>query len=217
MQLAAVFAAGRFLFFGLGSIFMWILKLIGWSYIAALHPGSPFVLSFLGFTLGVGLCEEVCKVLPVLAHFHGRRPRLSWQGACLWGLASGVGFGVAEGIMYSGSYYNGIEGGEVYLMRFVSCVALHAVWTAACGIMVYNQQAMIQGPMSWYEWIMPIFIIAGVPMVLHGLYDTLLKKELPALALLVALASFGWLAYLVETRRDLAGEEEPEPEFERIY
>jgi hypothetical protein len=33
-------------------------------------------------------------------------------------------------------------------------------------------------------------------MVLHGLYDTCLKRDLSAVALLVAVASFGWLAYL---------------------
>ncbi|HJZ90622.1 MAG TPA: hypothetical protein VKE40_07085 [Gemmataceae bacterium] len=31
-------------------------------------------------------------------------------------------------------------------------------------------------------------------MVLHGLYDTLLKKEMAAMALLVAVLSFGYLA-----------------------
>jgi hypothetical protein len=37
----------------------------------------------------------------------------------------------------------------------------------------------------------------GVPMVLHGLYDTLLKRGEPmenGFALVVAFASFGWLA-----------------------
>lgn len=198
-------------YIGFGSVFLWILKLIGLSYIAALHPGTPFIYSLLGFTLGVGLCEEVCKALPLIAHFHGRRPWLSWQGACLWGLASGVGFGVAEGVHYSASYYNGIEPANAYVVRFVSCVALHAIWTAAAGIMVYNQQATIQGTMARYEWFVPILIMVAVPMILHGLYDTLLKKDYPAIALVVALASFGWLAFLVEKMRDVAGEE-PDPD-----
>ena len=43
--------------------------------------------------------------------------------------------------------------------------------------------------------------LAGAAMILHGLYDTLLKKELDAAALLVALASFGYLAYLIERNR----------------
>ena len=36
---------------------------------------------------------------------------------------------------------------------------------------------------------MAILKVQGVVMVLHGLYDTLLKREMTALALLVAIAS----------------------------
>jgi hypothetical protein len=36
-----------------------------------------------------------------------------------------------------------------------------------------------------------------VPMVLHGLYDTLLKKEMNAWALIPALLSFAFLAYQI--------------------
>ena len=57
-------------------------------------------MSFLGFTAGVGFCEEVCKAIPLLVYY--REPnKQTWRGAFLWGLASGVGFGVAEGIMTS--------------------------------------------------------------------------------------------------------------------
>jgi hypothetical protein len=52
----------------------------------------------------------------------------------LWGLASGAGFGISEGILYSENIYNGISGRDIYLIRFASCVALHAVWTASVGI-----------------------------------------------------------------------------------
>jgi protease PrsW len=109
-------------------LFFYILKFIGFSYRSALDPSSNFFLSFLGFTCGVGICEELCKALPLLYHFT-HRPRLSWQGACSWGLAAGIGFGVAEGIMYSSDQYNGVSGLGTYLVRFISCVALHAVWS----------------------------------------------------------------------------------------
>jgi hypothetical protein len=36
---------------------------------------------------------------------------------------------------------------------------------------------------------------------LHGLYDTLLKREMEGYALLTALASFGWLVFVVEWTR----------------
>jgi RsiW-degrading membrane proteinase PrsW (M82 family) len=177
-------------------LFFYILQFIGFSYRAAMDPQNGFLLSFLGFTLGVGFCEEVCKALPLLWHY--RHPNeQTWRGAFLWGLASGAGFGIAEGIMYSGSFYNGIHGPGIYVVRFVSCVALHAVWTGSVAITLHQKQGLIQGEMSWYEYIPPLFLIVGVPMVLHGLYDTLLKKEMNALALGVAVLSFAYLAFQI--------------------
>ena len=41
----------------------------------------------------------------------------------------------------------------------------------------------------------------AVPMVLHGLYDTLLKKEMNVGALVVAVVSFAWLALQIERAR----------------
>jgi len=45
-------------------------------------------------------------------------------------------------------------------------------------------------------------------MVLHGLYDTLLKKEMGGLALVAALASVGWMAFQFElmVRKDRSAE-----------
>jgi RsiW-degrading membrane proteinase PrsW (M82 family) len=47
-------------------VLFYIVKLIGFSYHAALDPENGFALSFLGFTCGVGLCEELTKILPVV-------------------------------------------------------------------------------------------------------------------------------------------------------
>lgn len=177
-------------------ILFYIVKFIGYSYRAAADPENGFFLSFLGFTLGVGLCEEVCKAMPLLWHY--RRPTAQeWRGAFLWGLASGAGFGISEGIMYSSDYYNGISGAGIYLVRFISCVALHALWTGSVAITLYNRQELMQREMPWYEYIAPVFLIVAVPMVLHGLYDTLLKKEQNAAALGVAAVSFVFLAFQI--------------------
>lgn len=81
----------------------YIAKFIGFSYRCALDEGNGFMSSFMGFTLGVGICEELCKILPVIMYL-GTSEKSSWQGACLGGLTSGVGFGVSEGIMDSSSH-----------------------------------------------------------------------------------------------------------------
>jgi len=181
------------------TLIFYIIKFIGWSYRAALDPENGFVLSLIGFTFGVGLCEEIVKAIPILAATSMDR-KLDWRGACGWGLASGIGFGIAEGIMYSGSQYNGIEGADIYMVRFISCVALHATWTAAAAIMIWQNQANLQSD-TWYEWLLQLVLLVSVPMTLHGLYDTLLKRDLTPWALLVALASFGFLIFMIERAR----------------
>jgi len=150
--------------------------------------------------MGIGLCEELCKALPLLSHFRSKAT-LDWRGACVWGLASGVGFGVCEGIMYSSDYYNGMSTGGIYLTRFASCVALHAVWSASIGISLHRNQVGFQGASNVYEMAGPILFIIGVPMTLHGLYDTLLKQDHSLYACGIAALSFGWLAWQIETAR----------------
>ena len=172
-----------------------LVWLIGQSYKMALGDHG-FVLSFLGFTAGVGFCEEACKALPLLVR--ARRGISSWRTAMLWGLLSGVGFGVSEGITYSSDYYNGISGPPIYLVRFISCVGLHAIWSAAVGITIYRKQEVFEGGMHPLLWIVRTLQVVIVPMILHGLYDTLLKQKFEPYALLVALVSFGWLAFQIE-------------------
>lgn len=181
-------------------VIFYIAKFVGYSYRAALDPENSFVLSMMGFTLGVGLCEEVCKALPLLLHFKGKAT-LDVRGAVVWGLAAGIGFGVSEGITYSSDYYNGISTAGIYVVRFISCVALHAVWSATAGLFLWRYQEQLQGMDEWYDVFKPVFWSLGTSMVLHGFYDTFLKKEMEVAALLTALASFALFFLLYDRYR----------------
>jgi RsiW-degrading membrane proteinase PrsW (M82 family) len=180
---------------GIVALFFLLVKLIGYSYRAALTDGNGFLPSMLGFTFGVGLCEEFCKAIPLFAYFKNSAG-VTWRGAMLWGLASGIGFGIAEGIMYSGDYYNGRAYAGIYFVRFFSCVALHAIWTATVAITLYRRQDEWQSADEWYEHGLVVLKIIFIPMLLHGLYDTLLKQDYAVYALLTAAASFGYLGWL---------------------
>ncbi|MCE9584740.1 MAG: hypothetical protein K8T20_19795, partial [Planctomycetes bacterium] len=60
-----------------------------------------------------------------------------------------------------------------------------------------------------YGWILPVLKLLSVSMVLHGLYDTLLKRDMEFPALLVAAASFGWFFWLHDrTMKEEARDEE---------
>ena len=185
-------------------LIFYILKFIAFSYSAASDPDNGFLLSFLGFTFGVGLCEELIKAIPLFWHRDDDGGK-NWRGLLIWGLASGVGFGIAEGILYSSRYYNGISGPGTYAVRFISCVALHAIWTGSVAITLFLRRDLFEKVGTWHDWIGPILFVIGVPMVLHGLYDTCLKKDMNGVALIVAVASFGYLAFLCSR---LSGEDD---------
>lgn len=176
---------------GWGVILFFVVKFIGFSYYCASDPDNGFLLSFLGFTCGVGLCEELCKALPVVLYLNAT-DRPEWRGACLIGLASGVGFGISEGIMYSSDNYNGLAPALIYLVRFLSCVTLHAVWSGSVALLMQRNMDYIDPDWEWEDITWFVIHYLGIAMLLHGLYDTLLKQEQQALALAVAAASFGW-------------------------
>ncbi|VTU00041.1 hypothetical protein : Uncharacterized protein OS=Calothrix sp. PCC 6303 GN=Cal6303_3262 PE=4 SV=1: PrsW-protease [Gemmataceae bacterium] len=196
VQFIASATGGRF-FVGKGLLILLlaVFKFIAFSYNAAMDPENGFLLSFVGFTLGVGLCEELVKATPLFRHRSTDEGK-TWRGLFIWGLASGAGFGIAEGILYSGRYYNGVSGPGIYFVRFVSCVALHAVWSGSVAITLYLCRGLFDRAEHWRDWIVPVLVVIGVPMVLHGLYDTSLKRDMNWLAVVVAAASFGWLAFL---------------------
>ncbi len=197
IQFLAALSEGYMLIgFSVVTLIFYLFRFVAYSYQAADDPENGFVASFAGYTLGVGLCEEFVKSMPVF--FYRDSPSGStWRGLMIAGLASGAGFGIAEGIMYSSAYYNGIDGLDVYLVRFLSCVALHAIWTGSVAISLHLRRDSFEGIEIWYEWLQPWLIILAIPAVLHGLYDTCLKKDLDGYALVVSLASFAWLAFLL--------------------
>jgi RsiW-degrading membrane proteinase PrsW (M82 family) len=187
-----------------------IHDITGQSMRVALDPHGSFVSRLLGYVFAVGLGEELCKALPVLFYVRWGR-NASWRGAFLWGMASGVGFGVAEGVLYATKMYHGVAPAEFYLVRFASCVALHAVWSASVGITIFQSRAVVSrvvgavvfgGSFRWEEIAWPLLRVLGVAMALHGLYDALLTEQMIVPALLVALVSFGWLGWQVESARE---------------
>jgi RsiW-degrading membrane proteinase PrsW (M82 family) len=200
VQFCSQFRMGRIHARGWFVVIMLILAFIGWSYRSALDDDSNFFLSALGFTFGVGLCEEFTKAIPLFFYFK-RYAQMGWRGACLWGLASGIGFGVSEGITYASGQYNGLLGADIYLVRFISCVALHAMWSASVGIAIARNVDDYEQVSDFFGFLLFMLRIIAVPMLLHGFYDTLLKKDMNAWALAVALLSFGWLVMHIEMAR----------------
>jgi hypothetical protein len=187
-------------------IFFYLVKFAAYSYRGVLDSDVGLFSAWFGFTVGVGLCEEVLKIAPVYAALK-TRDDMDWHAALLWGLASGVGMGVAEAIVYAGDFDNGSAETQMYLVRFIASVALQAVWGGAGGMLLWAAQGVFDESLAMYEWVFQVGRILLLPIVLHGLFDTLLRRGLPGMAMLAALASFVGLFALVHytSRQDTAG------------
>ena len=173
---------------------------VGMFYLAAFDPDAPFGPSLIGFVFGIGFLEETVKCLPVLFKLF-RRQLLSWRESAIIGMASGAGFGISEGILYATRYYNGLEGADMYFVRFLSTVALHVMLSAACAIMVQRKQEHLAEEMDFVNWTMTLMAIIVVPIVLHGLYNALAKQHLQVASLAVSIGSFVWMWWLIKSSR----------------
>lgn len=187
-----------------------VLAFIAFTYRCAIDPEMGFLPSLFGFTFGVGLCEELCKAIPIIWMLRSYR-RLGWRGAAIWGLASGVGFGLSEAISYSGAMYNGLLGSSIYGVRFLSCVGLHSMWAATVAIFMWRGRDEIEAAEDWTDFAVILGKYMFLSMLLHGLYDTLMKAEFDLLALLVAIFSFFVFIFVMHnTQAATRGEEHAE-------
>jgi RsiW-degrading membrane proteinase PrsW (M82 family) len=166
------------------------------SFRGALDPKNGVMWLFIGFTLVAGLCEELIKALPVLIFARRWQPQ-HWRGALLLGLASGAAFGIVEAIAYSRELYNGLGGSGTYLIAFLSSIALQAVWTGCFALTLHRHQNLLTEAVSVTERGARVCFFLFVPLLLHGLYDTLLKTHWVLGALAVGAASFLYLGLLM--------------------
>ncbi|MDF5732814.1 MAG: PrsW family glutamic-type intramembrane protease [Rhizonema sp. PD38] len=127
-----------------------------------------------GFVLGVGVLEELCKAMPVYLFLLRPGKLKDPLTAAFYGSVSGLGFAIAEGVNYSFRYAIDLVAGQsnfgLYILsntiRFVSLPLNHAIWAGIVGyflgLAAINPSR--QGPI--------IFIGIAICAVLHGLYDT---------------------------------------------
>jgi RsiW-degrading membrane proteinase PrsW (M82 family) len=106
--------------------FIGVLMLLAWQtipMIAILYSGTETMnpLSrLLGFVLGVGVFEELCKVAPLLLFGLQARTIRSGGDGLFLGMMSGLGFAVSEGVEYTIKYWSSAVGlGEAHVRQCV--------------------------------------------------------------------------------------------------
>ncbi len=133
-----------------------------------IEEGNSFVNQVIGFVFGVGVFEELVKLLPVYLFLKYSKEPLLPQTVVFYGLISGIGFGVFEGVIYQINVNSKLDYNTSFFMniaRLTSLPFLHAVWS---GISSYFISFSFLYPIKRYSmWLLAIFI----PAILHGLYD----------------------------------------------
>ncbi len=171
------------------------LRAIAYSYRASDNNSGNIEMQIIAYVFGVGLCEELTKILPIVFLLR-RSPQLAIADATALGFISGVGFGIQEAILYSQRDYNGSAPMGIYVVRFVSLVAMHGMTTAAAAGIVVRKKLPLTA--SW-RYLGSLIWAIFPAMLLHGLYDTFCSRSNMAWATVVALLQFGLLSYQIES------------------
>ena len=137
---------------------------------ALTDPNDGFINHLIGFTFGVGVFEEFVKLFPVFLLLRKSKEPLIPQTVVFYGLMSGIGFGVFEGVVYQLTVNKQLDYGTSFFMniaRLTSLPFLHSIWA---GISAYFLAFSFLYPKNRHSmWLLAILI----PAILHGLYDTL--------------------------------------------
>ena len=134
----------------------------------AATESSEFGTRFAGYVCGVGFSEEICKVAVVLLIVWRSRQPVAPSTAVLYGMMSGLGFGIFEGVFYQ-QFVNpgaGIEAGYLLnILRLTSLPFLHSMWTGLAAYFIGTARFIDNG--RWICSLMGLLLAA----VLHGTYD----------------------------------------------
>ncbi len=168
--MAAFSAHGRIRFYGRAAIFIIILVAIGvaYSWTDSEHVG----LRWLGFVFGVGLCEEIVKLLPLVYLLHQSIHRtLGLHSFIALGFASGLGFGVSEAL-YIYNPWSGMAGVDANIIRWFAVVPSHGIYSAACAAALWKLGDHVTGAETWWGKLGVTALAALSMAVVHGTYDT---------------------------------------------
>lgn len=151
-----------------------IQKIPPFSLLYAATNSSNVISKLIGYVIGVGVLEELCKGIPV--YLFMLRPGILKEPltSAFYGAMSGLGFAIAEGAHYSLMYAFHLVGGDIDLtghillttVRFISLPLIHAIWA---GIVGYFLGLAAINP-SRKNAI--IFIGVAIAASLHGTYNT---------------------------------------------
>ena len=197
---------------GIGGLFL-LLALYKHVLPVNLIASESGLIRLLGFIVEVGICEELCKALPIIGYLLWKRRDADASTVVLVGVFSGLGFAAFENIGYSNlSIAHTVEMTQLHgtsglidgtadamvnvLLRSLSCVFGHAVWSGIVGY--FLAVAWLTGKRRGALFLVGLLTAS----ILHGVYDWLvvvLSQDTFA-AFVVAVSFMLFYAYLSKLR-----------------
>ena len=143
-----------------------------------LYDTGNTLISLLSCIMGIGVIEELVKVMPIFIILYFSKEVVKPQTAVFYGLMSGIAFGVYEGVNYQlGPNFQMLlenDLSQAYVFSYLSNIArltslpfLHAIW---CGIASYYVAFAFLYPRFRKSL---CFLAILVPAIIHGVYDYL--------------------------------------------
>ena len=166
------------------------------SYLYGFTESGNIILRLIGYVLGVGLTEETIKALPLLFLIRSSKEPLVPQTVVFYGLISGIGFGVLEGVHYQTTTNTTLSYDAAFFMNVarLTCLPfLHAIWAGIAGYFISFANIIPKYRQSLYV------LAIGIPAILHGIYDVL-GWSIPGL--ISTLFSVLLLIYYLKRSRD---------------
>ena len=160
-----------FFFTGIVSIAVLIIvqQLPPWSTLYSMAASEFLPVRLTGMFFGVGINEELCKA--AILFWLVRRPGnlLIPQTVVFYGMISGLGFGIYEGVSYQQTVNRALGVDLAYFLniaRLTSLPFLHAIWTGIAGY--FLSFAALVPAKKYGLWILAI----AIPAFFHATYDT---------------------------------------------
>ena len=154
---------------------------------------APFPIDLLGFVFGVGLSEELAKMVPLLIILARAKEPLLPRTLVFYGLMAGIAFGVFEGVQYQTTVNTQLDYTSAFygnIARLTSLPFLHAIW---CGIAGYFLAFANLYPRYRHAL---YFLAVAIPALLHGLYDTFCQGSILLAIVISFVGVFLLMTYL---------------------
>ncbi|MEW6302237.1 MAG: PrsW family glutamic-type intramembrane protease [Verrucomicrobiota bacterium] len=151
-----------------------------------------------GMFLGVAIPEEFCKAIVIFLFAHLSPVRLRPQTLLFYGLMSGLGFGIYEGVSYqlerNPAMARGI--GEYYLLnmiRLTSLPFLHAMWSGIAGYFIGFAALHPKRKHGLYV------AAIGIPAILHASHNAFAVSQIAVSLFVDFMSVVALIIYLSNT------------------